>query len=727
MNPLFPIENILIFFGAGIALGTYLAWRSAKAAPKKTRLAVTAARCVALAALALVALDPGYWKKIERKTDSEWAVLLDASSSMATRDVAGKTRFEAAAETAEKISTTAGHIAAYPFSSALSAIVPIENLKRLKPDGTGTNIAGAGTALLDKYANSAKSLEGIIVLSDGRETDKKDDALFPLLAKAANAPVYAVVLGGEVKSSNVAISLKRFPKVAFAGQTSEFEIEITNANMGNIEIPVEMFDAAGKKLAAKTSRVENNSKVSAKFKFTPKPSTRGGVEVIFKTPAMKKETKRDDNRVSATVDVIGDKIKALLVEGRPFWDSKFLSQALRENKNIEFTGIYRLTDQRFFFISESGEENKESEHVIFPESLEKLSEYNIVFFGKGAEFFIDEERADILKRYVRDLGGAVVFARGKPYSGEWQMLTALEPVRWGASVAGEFQWTPTAAGAARGLFGDALPPADSPIWRELPPITNIETILVSKSFTETLIAAKNVNDGKKSPALLCSRFGKGMVLAVNSDGLWRWDFFPSRPEARKFYRKFWTRLALWAVKHSDFLPNRDFSIRLSSENVLPGEDVAVLVGARKNTAAPTVRVLSDKGDVAKKIVPSPLPDGRGWSCVISMEKPGRFKIEAGNGKRAAFAVLAVRRPPKETDELGADPEALAKLCSLSGGKTVSANEVLKLVKALRKNNASVSDVTERKWVSIWDGWWFLLVLASAFVLEWVLRRRNGLL
>ena len=72
-----------------------------------------------------------------------------------------------------------------------------------------------------------------------------------------------------------------------------------------------------------------------------------------------------------------------------------------------------------------------------------LSQFDLVLFGKGAEYFLDEAKIELLHRFVRDRGGGLLFCRGKPYYQSLDALALLEPVEWGPALRSGMRWRPT--------------------------------------------------------------------------------------------------------------------------------------------------------------------------------------------------------------------------------------------------------------------------------------------
>jgi hypothetical protein len=729
MNPLFPIEYIIISFGVITLLGTYLSWRSSSLAPPHIRKIITVLRFLAMLSLALIAFDPGYWKVEKNEYALEWAVMLDSSSSMEVQDVDKNARYAKALELSKQLLTELENVKIYPFSKNLLSGVSTENeLKKLKPTGVATDITGAGTQLLKKYNDTGKTLKGIMIISDGRETIVENDKNFPLLARAKNIPLHGVCLGGKVAEKDLLLKLPHRNYTIFKGQTQKIALRVINKNLGKIKTKVQLVDKTGKTIEEKEIMLDNNT--GKLVNFTLKLKTPGHHELWLKTPKLTEEKIFKNNKIAVNATVIDEKLKILMVEGRPYWDSKFLSQVLRKNTNIQFTGIYRLSSERFFLIGEGNKSGNESTSVIFPETLEGLAKYNLIIFGKGAEFFLNDDRISILKSYIRDYGGAVLFARGKPYSGEWRGLSSIEPVYWGEMLNTDFHWKPTSAGEAYGLFGEMLPGPDSTVWAELPIIENAYRCPELKSFAEVLLVGNSEKTKLNVPVLINRKFGKGIVLAVNSEGLWKWDFFPLKGETGDFYKKFWTQLVFWAVKYSDFLPDQDYSILLSNNAVLPDEEVIVQINTRKKydkNLNLTLKITKDD-KLVKKIVPS-ASAGRGWNGMFAIYEPGRYKISLNIPEHDVdniFAMLDVKSPPKETDNLSAAPNHLESIVKQGGGTLIDPDELIKTLKETKEKQPEEKE-TDKQWVSSWSKWWFLIALLGFLSVEVYLRRRNGML
>ena len=96
LNPLFRTDYLLFWGLVIILMGALFAWLSTRRVRLWLRLAVVVLRVTALALIALIALNFGRWVSPPAEGQPFAAVLLDRSSSMATPDVDGDSRWDAA-------------------------------------------------------------------------------------------------------------------------------------------------------------------------------------------------------------------------------------------------------------------------------------------------------------------------------------------------------------------------------------------------------------------------------------------------------------------------------------------------------------------------------------------------------------------------------------------------------------------------------------------------------
>ena len=737
MNPIIATEYIVFISALVLLVSAWFSWKSSSGKSLKLRITTTILRSCGIITLALIAMNPGYWKKENMDTRREWVLLLDRSASMAVKDAGQKSRLEAAADAAQNIISKypSENIKLYSFAKELDDVaLDVEKLKSLKADGSSTDIYKSCSQVLERFAGSMQKLSGIILLSDGKQIASGSPEDFIMSARAENIAVHALGYGEKVAYKDLVLKLPNKSFVAFAGQSLSIPVLINNKGMGNVEVNLQISNAAGKSIISQKVRMANNSSKKINLKMSVKDI--GFQEFNIKVSSAFKERIKWNNSTRIGITVMKERLNVLYLEGQPFWDSKFLSQILRKDKNINLITIYRIASGRFFSVKSGSVETAIKEQDIFPSSAKDLSKYNLIIIGHGAKYFLDPEKINILHKYLAEYGGALIFARGKPYTGQFPQLANLEPLGWGKVMSGTFKWQPSAYGISTGFFGNMQFDENSKVWRELPPLKKITACKNIKNFAEVLLYAKTRKNGKdyKIPVLVSRKFGKGIVITANAEGMWQWGFFPESKTIGKFYRRFWGQIIQQVIKYSEFLPGMDISLRFDKTVVMPDVPVMAMI----NTRDPKVKIKNIKLDLYKggKLSQSlsavkNIGENTGWNAFIVMNKSGVYELRMSclyqNGKKAALrSILYVKHPTSEEDDLSADPKTLESLCTKTGGKLLKSEAELKDV--LVKQNISESmDVQKSSWISDWSNWLLLCLLLSFFATDYFLRRRNGLL
>lgn len=730
-DPILSPEYLFALGAAILAFSAYASWRSTELCGKGLRAGLAGLRLLGIGCLVLAAFNPGHWESVKQKRDTEWAILVDRSESMACSDVNGHSRWEEAVRLARKaVSLSKVPTRIHLFSNDLESSVNPEQLGKSTPDGTSTDISKAGKNLFGQ--TSRQMLDGVLIISDGGHNASTPTESLSIRALAAGSPLYTLPVGASVSRKDLSVSAGTGLPVGFVGQPMRLKASLKNEGLGNIRPRIELLDGTGKKLSEQTVSIADNSKANVTFEVTPEKP--GFSEYRIRAQSWEGEQISGNNEALLGVNVLTGKIRVFLAEGVPYWDSKFLVQLLRNQPNLEVTSVYRLATERFFKLETDVSKASDANQATFPDAPAELSGYDVILLGKGVEYFLNSARIDRLRSFVRNQGGSIVFARGKPYSGKFADLEAIEPVEWTEPMGSEFRLKPTLAGESAGLFGSLLGGRDDPQWQSMPGLLNASSVKL-KAFSQTL-AEGSFNSGGQEvrfPSIITRRYGQGLITTINADGLWTWDFFPSASEAGETYKTFWPQLIQWAATNSEFLPGQNYALRLSESQV--GEGVPVRAHILRRTdgskTAPRLAV-SKNGKRVQEIAASPIPDQPNeWDAVVIVSEPGSYRVDvlaqpsdAAPAASAASCRLSVSAAPVDKDDLSANPELLSKLATESGGKRV---EEADLEKLLSPRIEAEPEPDKMNWRPLWDRASVLLVMLGCFGSEWFLRRRNGLI
>jgi hypothetical protein len=749
LHPAFSITLLVPLAILVLAWAGFGSWRASTGAAPATRWLLVSIRVLAVAAVFGILFNPGKWVRPSSETKRPWVILNDASASMNQATASGSTRAAVASELIQqaKSHTTAAGIPLriHDFAESLSAPLA-DAAPPSHPKGPSTRILHAVSQSLQQASAAGESLAGIIVPSDGRQTlhfsQAELDAI-GLRARSANIPVHTVTIGADTTPPDLALIQPRAAVTAFAGQPLRIPFALRSDGLDPIRPTVILRDAADQEIASLTLEVPTGKTVSAAFEVTaPTESTRWSLD----TPVIDGEVRPANNRAQLHLRILDSRTRVFIAEGAPYWDSKFLAQLLRQQPHMDVQSVHRLSDERYFRIDSGVSGTSETQSAVFPASLEELTRYDLIVFGKNIDPFITPSHAAALRSYVRDHGGAVLFARGKPSTASLPDLEPLEPVEWGNASTSDFRFAPTADGESAGLFGQALPAPDASLWKSLPNLKDGRQITLVKPFTRILAEGLPDRSGNmlastptspasgRFPALLVRRYGQGVTGVVNGDGLWKWDFFPEARELGNCYEDFWIQLIQWMSSYSEFLPGQDFSLRLPANRGEPGVTTSAAISYRGPTPVPQPLLLAtDPAGTETRIQPAAIQDPSGrpsWRASFTPESHGTWKLQIIDPRDqpppAPETLFTVPAPPAESDDLSPNPEFLTALSQATGGQSIQPKDFPAFLKSELSPTPPASQESGAIWQSSWNHPLIALLIAALLATEWFIRRRHGM-
>lgn len=736
MNPVLPLGILVPLIIAATFVAAWVAWRSSEAAPGGLRIILLALRILALLALGFFLINPGRWRAVKDEATRVWAIMIDRSQSMSIRD-GEERRIDRATELGADIRASASRagvdVRLFSYDSTLREET---GQAEILPDGPASDLTTAADALLTQLTAQGEPLAGVFVLSDGRQTHTPRHSTFGLRAQALKVPFHGVTIGGEQVTADLALTVPRKTVTAFPGQTLQVTAVLEAEGLDFIETEPVLTNANGEHIDSAVLKVRPGQRTVHTFTLkAPAQSTL----LTLAVPEQEGELRLSNNRADIRLRILDDKAKVFIAEGAPYWDSKFLAQLLRQQKHMDVVSVHRLSDNRWFQVDSGESKPHESSIDVFPDTRGELMSYDLIIFGKNSEHFLTTERIKHLRQFVSDQGGAVLFSRSKPYTGRMPDLAPLEPVRWKTGITGEFRLQPSDDGQAAGLFGQALPAPDSPVWNSLPKLKDAHRIDVVKPFTRVLAYGELGSSTRgRFPLLMIRRYGQGVTGLVNADGLWKWDFFPEAREMGNMYEEYWIQMIHWMLSYSEFLPGQEFSLNASASTVDPGTPIALRMGYRGtgDPGTPGVEIASSVMKEPMRLAPAEVPsdDGRlRWGASFTPEKPGSYQLRlvrpALAGDRATSmpeASITVLPPPSEMDELSADREFLGEFCALSGGRLAPRDDWDRFLTETLQPAAPESRDQGVEWNSAWMRWFTPVLVLLCLASEWWLRRRNGL-
>ncbi|GMV93368.1 MAG: hypothetical protein AMXMBFR82_31460 [Candidatus Hydrogenedentota bacterium] len=742
-DPPFPAPAIL---GLGVLLAALVVWSYVRAqgrAGRVWRTILAVFRLAAIAALIIVLLRP---MRTEPSASSGrkpvFAVMVDSSASMKTADVDGMTRFDAVAGTVREHE---GDLMArlnadydvrfYLFDSELVPASIDTILNTPEPQGMATDLGEALQKLAGESASRPSA--GALLVSDGRDNVKGEIRQAALMLKSQKVPVWTIPVGSDTQTKDLVVTARLNQNFLFVNQPAKLKVTLSQSGYADWYAEVNLL-RDGEQIGSQQVMLKGSTEtVDFPIQEDHKGVFRYAVEV---TPLPEEADPANNNR-TVFARVVDEKSRVLFVEAKPYWDSKFLLRALQRDPNLEVTSIFQVTADKIFGLSEKStsdlnEKTEVAQGVFLPTTKEEWFEYDCIIFGKGIDALFTSEQLGLLREYLTDRGGSVVFARGRAYDAENEVLAALEPVDWGDDVVRQARIELTPEGEDSPLFAfGRTTPADF-IIRELPEMVSITKVEDEKSLSVILARISETDQpgvelGSKVAAISYQRYGRGKVMSIGTTGLWRWAFMP--PELEEYddiYSRFWSQMIRWLIFESDFLPGQDISFRTNQYAYNLGERVLLTVRTQfVDSEEFNPRVTIEEPGGVETTVELPPSEGNPGAYQAYYQPSGEGEFRATmrstvGESREASEWFTVYADSVESRFVAADPELLGQISSVTGGDVLAFEDLGSLPDRVREFERLSKE--EAKPRDAWDTLGVFGILIGLLALEWFARRRTGL-
>lgn len=751
LTALTPLPHWAVGLAALLCLGAVaLAWRSLRAEPRRARRAALLALRAAAAALAVaVLIEPALELLRTARVRNRFAILVDTSRSMRFPEERGEqSRARAAAAVLREGRGELGKLSDrvdleyYGFSGDVAPTSADAAAQELPSLGGKTDVLGALEAVAagaGGAAGTGRKLAGALVVSDGADNVGLAEGVTPAARKRLEAlgfPVNAVALGSEAPR-DLAIERVAVDDFAFVRNKVTVEATLRARGFAGQEVQV-VLRREGNAVASAAVKLESGRDTYA-VPLTFSPDETGTFVFTVSTPVLPGEAIAENNGRSFVLRVIRDRVRVLLVSGRPSWDERFLRGLLKQDPNVDLVSFFILRTH-----SDSPGPQEELSLIPFPVTEifgEQLHTFDAVLFVNFAFAPYRDLEIDRFLPNVRDYvrkGGALAMVGGEQSFGDGgygdtaiQEVLPVESLTGTTEAEGEARVRLTPEGRRNPIT--ALVPgegASDALWASLPPVTavNLTRALGPAQGASVLLEAPTVQvDGRPAPLVAIRQVGQGRTLAVTTDASWRWGFQAAESgQGDRAYQRFWNSALRWLAKDPALAP---LQVEPDAPAVEPGAAVGLTVTAHGPDFGPatgskvTAELVAEDGKAVAHGEAVAGPDGTARIELVP-PGPGAYKIVSraeGSGDQATAAV-AVRGAGPEDADAAPRPSLLRAVAEATGGGFSAGRDGLP---SLAVNDPEVVEIGQRRVVPIWDRWWTIAALGAVLAAEWVLRRRWG--
>lgn len=713
--------------------------------PERYRWLAPTLRSLAIGVLVLCLLQPALVLSTVVPQESFVGVLIDDSGSMAMPDEDSAEDGTRAGAVREALSGQPGsllellaerfQVRQLAFGRGAERIESVDQLRFARSD---SRIGEALLAASDELAGLP--LAGLVVFSDGADSEPAELGDSLLALKAAGTPVHAIGLGRPRLARDIEVSRVVAPRRVLEGSTVEVEVTLSQNGFGGRSVNLEVEDDGRIVNVEPVTFPRRSSAVTARVMFAA--TDEGAREFRFRVAAQPGEELTVNNERTALVEVRKRQEKIFFFEGEPRDESKFLRRAVQFDENLHVVSMTRQAANKFYGIN-FDENTKRFDG--FPTRREDLFEYQGVILGSmEASFFTHDQMRMLVDFAVQRGGGVLLLGARRSFSEGGFLGTPLaelsplvlyevEPASGDGRppLIHDLQMELTAQGRAHPamLLRDDRSESNE-LWPTLPRLSAYQRATELKAGATALLLAETPLYREPLVALAYHRIGRGRAIAFTPHDSWHWQMSAEIALEDQTHERLWRQMLRWLVS---YVPDR-IEVETDRDRFEPGSTVALRATVRDaayrevNRAQVTAAIEMPSGEEVE--VPldwSVERDGEFVGSFVAVER-GHYRVEVD--ARSEGELLGVATSRFAVDNLNEElfgaarrDSVLQRIARETGGRQYGLDEMESLVEDL---SVSREGTTVREARDLWDMPILFLLLVVFLGGEWAVRRRLGM-
>ena len=723
------LANSLVVLGVMVWL--YVMWRRyRKRYTVKKTLLLLAPKLVVTLLVVLALMDPA-WRDVKPSDDTHRvAIITDISTSMDVADDGTDTRV-----------TRAGKIAD-DMAGELRGMASVENY-RFDVDILGSEdepTKGIRHTDLGRTVVSLKDhpdvsdCKAVILLTDGGDEMIRSQRLPPV-------PVYILGIGTDPSTwDDLEISNAEIPKEVELDTPFKVSADIVvhSASSGfaakaeSVDVQVEKKVAGVYQLLKTVNVVPRSANGRVEFDL-PAEETPGVYQYRLSVKGIKGEMTELNNVREFAVDVREKSINVLLYGNMLDWNFALLKRKFGDDPTIKLTTVYRKSAETVIIDGK----RQEGDAVFargFPKDEEILGLYTIIVLGSFPSALISPDSFTALKNYVEGGGNLVMLGGPNSFDKGGYYNTAIAPLLpWKKSTKGQ--------GISAGIFPVMVPPegeshgllgATATILKGVgsPVFHSVNRVGARRSGAMSLM---NASVGSRVvPVVVLQPYGKGQILGVATDTLWRWGRMDG--DIADAGHQFWRDTIRYLS--GEIEGGRFLTVKWDRKRYRPSEEGLVDIGVVGRYAEGAVHLKGTVEHAGKTVnLPMVLKQESDFQTRVFFPKPGEYKIRmeatlAGNPLDTYERTIRIGSSVSEGADLAVDHPFLESLATRSGGsysREGETEELLERLDALLLASADLHDTPLVKIAALFNLLpLYIILLMGALLWEWILRRRMNI-
>lgn len=707
--------------------------RALAADPRRDRRASLLALRVATAVLVwLLAVQPRWLAERFEQRGGRLAVLFDASRSLQVRDgdvTRGARASKLAARWRDGPGAAEASVRTFGAASRPSTLAHLAEAFDAREDDTRI-----GAAV--RVATEGADVGAVVVVSDG--ADHTEGLRAESLARLG-VKVHVVALGARAQLRDDAIASVEADATTFLRQPARVRVVVRSTGGEGGPLPITLRSGATV-LREAVVDVPAGGEAALELPFTP--DTLGRAAFTVSIPVAQGDDVPENNERAFLVRVVRDKLRVLLVCGRPSSDERFLRAFLKRDPSIDLISFFILRSTSDLTMSSSND----LALIPFPTDelfSEHLGSFDLVLFQNFdfAPYQMEQYLSNVRDYVGRGgsfgmIGGELSFAGGAyaetPIADALPVVVpptstpeteAIDTTTFRPEVSAELGRHPLVM-----LQPDRAQSAAA--FRSLAPLHGVNVVRGLRGDGSALLVHPTLRDstGKPLPVLAVGTMGKGRTLALMTDESWRWGMATAGATGdATAYDRFWDRVVRWLARDPALEAAQLTTDRSSYGPRGRVTADALLRDARYEPLADralTLVVLRAEEEISR-VVGRTDGDGQAHLEFTAPEQPGAYRVVArveGAPTPLASEVFVVETGGDELADPRARPELLRAIAAATGGSYYADPADAPALSRFDTTRTRSLGTTESAPFATWPA---VLCVALLFAAEWLVRRRWG--
>ena len=702
--------------------------------PKRTGI-LEGLRFLCVLIVAIMLLGPE-WRTVESSDlQPEIAIIWDESLSMSTEDA----RLPKSLSVDEKVVARQDLVEKIresefwkPFEVDDKNRVTFASFGTPPIDGDPALIAMSGSDLnqaLKDTLETGRNLRAVVLLSDGSWNIGKSPVDAAQQMRIRGVPIYSLGTGAANRLPDLDLESVNAPTYGIVGENVQIPFTIASSLSRDVRTIVRLRSESGKERTKDIVIPANSTFYDSMLWRIEKE---GASKLELSIPYANDELVESNNSREFVIAGKPESIKVLVIETLPRWEYRFIRNALSRDPGVDVDCLL-LHPQ---LGSGDGPDYIEA----FPEKLEDLQKYDVVFVGDVGigEGGLTLDQANLIKGLVENQASGVVFIPG-PQGNQFGLakseLADLIPVvleeakkeGYSDSTASPMRLTSEGEKSLLTMLGDDERENES-IWQSLPGFYWHAPVVKAKAGTQVLAVNDNRrNSSGRIPILVTSRAGSGKVLYMAIDSAWRWR----RGVEDLYHYRFWGQVARWMSYQRNMAAGERVRVFFSPERPKPGESVFISANAFSVEGAPlidgAVQVdLTAPDGTSRRLELSQGDSAWGaFSGKFEINQPGTWSLRAfvaGDENASVETKIIAQADPIEKAGLPARFDVLDEMSRVSKGRLVTPSQLADLVNEINALPEPQPLVNSGK---LWAHWLAPTLLIVLLALFWMGRKLNG--